>query len=211
MKSQSVDLSDPSNYLDNDASLEKQVLDSNPLLEAFGNAKTVKNNNSSRFGKFIQVNVDGSGKITSATIRSYLLEKSRIVHQSSKERNFHIFYYVFLDPQIVDVYELENIENYTYLANSFIDAIPEEEDKLGYNILKNCMKVLGFTDEEFNEIIDIVVGILNLGNIEFEENYVPGKGDHAGVTEKTYHYLEKATRSFQIEDPDYLIKVRNIL
>jgi myosin heavy subunit len=187
--------------------LEKQVLDSNPLLEAFGNAKTVKNNNSSRFGKFISVNVDNSGKITSATIKNYLLEKSRIVRQNSNERNFHIFYYVFLDDIIVNAYELEDRENYKYIANSFLDAIPEEEDKLGYKIMKNCMKVLGFSNDEYNEIIDIVVAILNLGNIEFEEIYEEGVGDRAQVTDDTYEYLEKAAKHFKVEDPEYLARV----
>ena len=195
-----ADLSDFSNVSNQEVSLEKQVLDSNPLLEAFGNAKTVKNNNSSRFGKFIQVNVDNSGKIISATIQNYLLEKSRIVHQSSKERNFHIFYYVFLDESIIEAYELDNIDCYNYLANSFIDAIPEEEDRMCYEIMKNCLEVLGFTDEEYNEIIDLVIGILNLGNLEFEEVYIPGKQDQANVTSDTKVYLEKVSRFFNIDN-----------
>ena len=204
MKSQK-DLADSSNYLSNEASLEKQVLDSNPLLEAFGNAKTVMNNNSSRFGKFIQVNVDSSGKITSATIKSYLLEKSRIVHQNSKERNFHIFYYIFLDEKIIEFYELEVIENYTYLADSFINGISEEEDLLGYNIMRNCLSVLGFTDTEYNEIIDLVVGILNLGNIEFNESYIVGKSDQASVSDSTRQYLEKVSKYFGV-DLDFIEK-----
>ena len=204
MKTQK-DLSDSSNYLSKEASLEKQVLDSNPLLEAFGNAKTVMNNNSSRFGKFIQVNVDPSGKITSATIRSYLLEKSRIVHQNSKERNFHIFYYMFLDKKIIELYELEEIENYKYLASSFIDGIPEEEDNLGYSIMKNCLGVLGFSDTEYNEIIDLIIGILNLGNIEFDESYVVGKSDQATVSDSTRQYLEKVSKYFGV-DLDFIEK-----
>ena len=83
---------DPKTYMGDDHSIEKQILDSNPLLEAFGNAKTFKNNNSSRFGKFIQVNFNKTGKIHSANIVNYLLEKSRIVSQQGVERNYHIFF-----------------------------------------------------------------------------------------------------------------------
>ena len=75
-------------------------MDSNPLLEAFGNAKTNRNNNSSRFGKFIRVNFEPSGKIHSATIINYLLEKSRIVFQQTNERNYHIFYQIMASQRI---------------------------------------------------------------------------------------------------------------
>lgn len=129
------------------------------------------------------------------------------MHQNSNERNFHIFYYVFLDENIVNAYELEDMENYKYIADSFLKAIPEEEDRMGYKIMKNCMKVLGFSDDEYNEIIDIVVAILNLGNIEFEEIYEEGVGDRAQVTNDTYEYLEKAAKHFNVEDPEYLARV----
>ena len=82
------------------STIEKQVLDSNPLLEAFGNAKTFKNNNSSRFGKFIQVNFNATGMLHSASIVNYLLEKSRICFQFGIERNFHIFYQILLSAKV---------------------------------------------------------------------------------------------------------------
>ena len=82
------------------ATIEKQVLDSNPLLEAFGNAKTFKNNNSSRFGKFIQVNFNATGMLHSASIVNYLLEKSRICFQYGIERNFHIFYQILKSSKV---------------------------------------------------------------------------------------------------------------
>lgn len=94
-KASNEDFLDARKYLQGDNNIEKQVLDSNPLLEAFGNAKTFKNNNSSRFGKFIQVNFQPVvGKIMSAKIDNYLLEKSRIVAQTGVERNYHIFFQI---------------------------------------------------------------------------------------------------------------------
>ena len=200
------DLSDLSHYCDNETSLEKQILDSNPLLEAFGNAKTVMNNNSSRFGKFIKVNIDPITKnIDGASIKSYLLEKSRIVHQSSKERNFHIFYYMFLDKNIIEQYELEPIDSYTYLKNSCIDGVSKEDDEREYYNLKDCLKVLGFTDDKFKEITDLIIGILNLGNIEFDETYIKGKGDEASINENTRKYLKKASVCLGV-DPDVIEK-----
>lgn len=110
-----------------DVTIEKQVLDSNPLLEAFGNAKTFKNNNSSRFGKFIQVNFNATGLLHSASIVNYLLEKTRIVYQYGIERNFHIFYQVLFSSKVPRVeqpplmkkflakYRLAEIDDYNYV------------------------------------------------------------------------------------------------
>lgn len=119
---------DVKSYLSEDHSIEKQVLDSNPLLEAFGNAKTFKNNNSSRFGKFIRVNFEQSGKIHSATIINYLLEKSRIVFQQGVERNFHIFYQLMASPEFKKRYGLADIESYHYLNQSGVYQVKDLDD-----------------------------------------------------------------------------------
>lgn len=122
------DMLDQRHYLEGENNIEKQVLDSNPLLEAFGNAKTFKNNNSSRFGKFIQVNFESSGKIHSASIVNYLLEKSRIVFQQGVERNFHIFFQLMSTPDIVKRYKLGNKESYHYLNQSGVYTVKDIDD-----------------------------------------------------------------------------------
>ena len=152
-----------------DHSIEKQVLDSNPLLEAFGNAKTFKNNNSSRFGKFIRVNFEPSGKINSATIINYLLEKSRIVFLQGVERNFHIFYQLMASVDYKKKYGLGDIESYHYLNQSGVYLVQDMDDALEFKTTLQCMKNIGFSDEEIEGILDIVVGILFLGNLQFEQ------------------------------------------
>ena len=128
--------------------IERQVLDSNPLLEAFGNAKTFKNNNSSRFGKFIKVNFDMTGKILNAQISAYLLEKSRVVFQLPNERNFHIFYQLLSTQSIVDKYQLYSMESYHFINQSEIYEIPFVDDAEEYQVVLRCMKNVGFSQSE---------------------------------------------------------------
>ena len=80
-----------------------QVLESNPLLEAFGNAKTVRNDNSSRFGKFVEIQFNKTGRISGAAVRTYLLERSRVVQLTDPERNYHIFYQAMSDPLLLQI------------------------------------------------------------------------------------------------------------
>jgi myosin heavy subunit len=94
--------------------LERQILIANPILESFGNAQTIRNNNSSRFGKFIRIEFNPSGQITGANIERYLLEKSRVTHQTSKERNYHIFYQLLKGSD-------KELKGSSFLASSFAE------------------------------------------------------------------------------------------
>lgn len=154
-------------------SVEKQVLDSNPILEAFGNAKTVRNNNSSRFGKFIQVNFTECGKIVSAKIYNYLLEKSRIVKLQKEERNYHIFYQLLkgADESEKKKYYINNLtpDYFHYLNQSQCYEVEDENDKENFLITKECLNKLNFRSAEINYLLNILMGILYLGNIKFIE------------------------------------------
>ncbi len=163
---------DLSNVDKNILTVEKQVLDSNPLLEAFGNAKTVKNNNSSRFGKFIQVSFTDKGKILSARIYNYLLEKSRVVNIQSEERNYHIFYQFILgsNEEEKERYKIKDLEYYDYLNKGCFD-VDDMDDVENFKETKSCMEKLNFNEKEIGYIFGILSAILYLGNITFiEEN-----------------------------------------
>lgn len=151
-------------------SFELKILQSNPILESFGNSQTVRNNNSSRFGKFIKIEFDERGKINGAHVEWYLLEKSRIVHQTSLERNYHIFYQLLsgLSPQELRKLELDSrsISSYNYLSNSNA-SIPGVDDSLNFQELLSAFKIVGFTQEEIFDIFKVIAIILHIGNVEF--------------------------------------------
>lgn len=147
---------------------EQQILQANPILEAFGNAQTIRNNNSSRFGKFIKIEFSRSGQISGASMEWYLLEKSRVINQNSKERNFHIFYQLIqgLPKDLRKALILESDLNaYTYLKNSN-RTIKGVNDKNEFQSLLNSFKVMGFSPQEQTEIFRVLSAILNIGNIE---------------------------------------------
>ncbi|XP_009079029.1 PREDICTED: myosin-11 isoform X2 [Acanthisitta chloris] len=150
--------------------LEKQLLQANPILEAFGNAKTVKNDNSSRFGKFIRINFDVTGYIVGANIETYLLEKSRAIRQSKDERTFHIFYYLIAGAteQMRNDLLLEGFNNYTFLSSGYV-PIPSQQDDEMFQETLEAMKIMGFTEEEQIAILKVVSAVLQLGNIVFKK------------------------------------------
>lgn len=151
--------------------LSKQVLDTNPILEAFGNAKTLRNDNSSRFGKFIEIHFDSiSLKLLSARIQNYLLEKSRIVSQQTGERNYHFFYQICsgATDEEREKYHIFPPSEFNYLNKSDCLEIEGVDDSENYRETIECMNVLGFSSQERDGILRIVMGILHLGNVGFE-------------------------------------------
>ncbi|XP_075035861.1 myosin-11 isoform X2 [Mixophyes fleayi] len=149
--------------------LEKQLLQANPILEAFGNAKTVKNDNSSRFGKFIRINFDVTGYIVGANIETYLLEKSRAIRQAKEERTFHIFYYMIQGskPAWREELLLESFGNYTFLSFGYV-PVPSQDDGDMFQETLEAMEIMGFNEEEQLSMMKVVSSVLQLGNIVFK-------------------------------------------
>merc|ERR1719180_185484 len=150
--------------------LEQQLLKANPILEAFGNAKTVKNDNSSRFGKFIRINFDASGYIAGAKIETYLLEKARIIRQAPDERTFHIFYQLLTgaSQELKNQAILEDARNYTFMTKGAV-RVPGIEDVEEFQMTINSMKVMGISDEDMGSIWRVISASLLFGNMEFKQ------------------------------------------
>eukprot|EP00257_Ricinus_communis_P026051 XP_025013465.1 myosin-6 [Ricinus communis] len=148
--------------------VEQQVLESNPVLEAFGNAKTVRNNNSSRFGKFVEIQFDQMGRISGAAIRTYLLERSRVCQVSDPERNYHCFYMLCAAPQEdVQRYKLGNPRTFHYLNQSNCYELDGIDDSKEYIATRRAMDIVGISSDEQDAIFRVVAAVLHLGNIEF--------------------------------------------
>nr|VDD29098.1 unnamed protein product [Brassica oleracea] len=149
-------------------SVEDQVLESNPVLEAFGNAKTVRNNNSSRFGKFVEIQFDQRGRISGAAIKTYLLERSRVCQVSDSERNYHCFYMLCAAPsEDIKKLKLEDPTTYRYLNQSHCIKLEGMDDSKEYAKTREAMGIVGISLEEQEAIFRVLAAILHLGNIEF--------------------------------------------
>ncbi|XP_056848469.1 myosin-9 [Raphanus sativus] len=148
--------------------VEQQVLESNPVLEAFGNAKTVRNNNSSRFGKFVEIQFDKQGRISGAAIRTYLLERSRVCQISDPERNYHCFYLLCAAPQEeIEKYKLGHPKTFHYLNQSKCYELVGISDAHDYLATRRAMDIVGISEKEQEAIFRVVAAILHIGNIEF--------------------------------------------
>ena len=182
-------------------SLEERVLGTNPLLEAFGNAKTLRNDNSSRFGKFIEIQFNQDGRIAGARIQNYLLEKVRIVRQTSGERNYHIFYQLMRGAGIEKLQKLGltlDIEDYFYLAQSKCTAVDGIDDAAWYKTTLDCMLLIGLEQEEIEGVWKMLSAILNLGNVLFvNDNDGEGCKIHE---EQSFAHLTYASTCIGVED-----------
>lgn len=152
--------------------IKDMVLATNPLLEAFGNAKTLRNNNSSRFGKYLQIHFNAQGEPVGADITNYLLEKTRVVGQITNERNFHIFYQFTkgASPQYRELFGIQKPETYLYTSKSKCLDVDGIDDLAEYGDTLHAMKVIGLSQAEQDQIFRMLAAILWTGNLVFHED-----------------------------------------
>lgn len=171
--------------------VEQKVLESNPLLEAFGNAKTVRNDNSSRFGKYVEINFNSVGQISGAAIRTYLLERSRVVHVNDPERNYHVFYQL-CDGASEDEkrrWKLSSASQFRYLNQSSCYDLVGVSNSEEYRHTRQAMTCVGLSSEEQDQTFQVVAALLHLGNVDFAGE-AEGEGSHADAS--TYDHLATA-------------------
>ncbi|KAL2002862.1 hypothetical protein VTN02DRAFT_5699 [Thermoascus thermophilus] len=175
------------------SNLSQQILRANPILEAFGNAQTVRNNNSSRFGKFIRIEFTRSGQISGAFIDWYLLEKSRVVKPNPQERNYHIFYQLLqgADEKLREKLQLGDLGiadfAYTRDGNDSIEGVSDVDE---WNSLIEAFHVMNFSDDDQLCILRTIAAVLHLGNVTIGKESL--RGDQAALTPDAHETVEKA-------------------
>ena len=171
------------------------ILESNPLLEAFGNAKTLRNNNSSRFGKYFEIQFNDAGDPCGGSITNYLLEKSRVTYQTPGERSFHIFYQLLAGASDSEANSLQLYapEHFGYLNQSQCYQVDGIDDIQEYKDTRNAMDIIGINKQEQDNIFRLVAGILHMGNMTFYED---NKGN--AVIQDT-NVLNLAASMFNVE------------
>ncbi|XP_067399611.1 myosin-IIIb-like isoform X2 [Emydura macquarii macquarii] len=182
--------------------LEQQILQVNPLLEAFGNAQTVMNDNSSRFGKYIQLRFQRN-TVRGAKLSEYLLEKSRVVQQDAGERNFHIFYYMLagLTEKEKEMYGLLDPTQYRYISGWFREEDMAESWKRKYWEVCNALDMVGFQEQEQVDMQAILAGVLSLGNVTFQSQENNGA---VRVSEASRGWLKASAGQFGVQEEELL-------
>ncbi|XP_074835669.1 unconventional myosin-Ia isoform X2 [Carettochelys insculpta] len=153
--------------------VKEQLLQSNPVLEAFGNAKTIRNDNSSRFGKYMDVEFDFKGEPLGGVISNYLLEKSRVVRHIKGERNFHIFYQLLdggSDQLLKDLKLERDCRRYGYLSRDD-HSLPGVDDAANFRAIQDAMRVIGFSAAEVRALLEVTAVVLKLGNVPLSSQF----------------------------------------
>uniref|UniRef100_A0A915CI40 Myosin heavy chain n=5 Tax=Parascaris univalens TaxID=6257 RepID=A0A915CI40_PARUN len=181
--------------------LEDQIVQTNPVLEAFGNARTVRNNNSSRFGKFIRIHFSRKGKVASCDIEHYLLEKSRVIRQAPGERCYHIFYQVYSDfnPTLKKDLILDRpLKEYYFCAQAelTIDGVNDKEE---HQLTDEAFDILHFSPEEKLNCYRLVAAIMHMGNMKFKQRPREEQAEPDGTDE-----AEKASVMFGVNHEEFL-------
>uniref|UniRef100_A0A8D0N2C7 Myosin heavy chain 3 n=1 Tax=Sus scrofa TaxID=9823 RepID=A0A8D0N2C7_PIG len=173
--------------------LEDQIISANPLLEAFGNAKTVRNDNSSRFGKFIRIHFGTTGKLASADIETYLLEKSRVTFQLKAERSYHIFYQILSNkkPELIELLLITtNPFDYPFISQGeiLVASIDDAEELLATD---SAIDILGFTPEEKSGLYKLTGAVMHYGNMKFKQKQREEQAEPDGteVADKTAYLM----------------------
>ncbi|KAM9168121.1 unconventional myosin-VIIa-like [Mergus octosetaceus] len=190
------------NLCKGNSQLEQQILQVNPLLEAFGNAQTVMNDNSSRFGKYIQLRFQNN-TVRGAKLSEYLLEKSRVVQHDTGERNFHIFYYMFagLSSEEKEMYGLLDPSLYRYISGQFGTEDVAQRWKQKYQEVCNALDMVGFQEQEQVDMQAILAGVLSLGNVTFEP---PESNGSLKMSEASRGWLKAAASQFGVQEDELL-------
>ncbi|XP_058678073.1 unconventional myosin-Ia isoform X1 [Ammospiza caudacuta] len=165
--------------------VKEQLLQSNPVLEAFGNAKTVRNDNSSRFGKYMDIEFDFKGEPLGGVISNYLLEKSRIVRHVKGERNFHIFYQLLAgaSPQLLQQLKLrQDCGHYRYLDREG-SSLPGMDDAANFHAMQDAMRIIGFSPTEVTELLQVTAVVLKLGNVQLSSSFQASGMEACSISE----------------------------
>ncbi|KAK4937271.1 class II myosin [Elasticomyces elasticus] len=187
------------------SNLSQQILRANPILESFGNAQTVRNNNSSRFGKFIRIQFTRSGQIAGAFIDWYLLEKSRVVRVSQQERSYHIFYQLLAgadqrmrDALLISGMDVEHFA-YTRAGNDTISGVSDRDE---WNTLIEAFHIMNFSEKEQEAVFRTVAAILHLGNVAVRQE--SRAGDQASLTPEARASVDKACQLLGVQTEPFI-------